>query len=92
MPEPQRFTDADYLAIFKDAASEILRDITGETPQWAITSRQSPIRVATAPINISIGLSGGVVGHLNFALERPAAKAMATAVKKAASDLSRWPA
>lgn len=71
-------SNLDYVRAFVQAAERVLQEVLGETPTKGTPIFQTESRVSLQEVNVTIGITGGVQGQVNFGMDMSAALAIAS--------------
>lgn len=70
-------TGLDFVRAFGQAAEQVLQEVLGETPSRGVPSFQMGATIPLQEVNVQIGITGDLTGHVNFGMNLYTARAIA---------------
>lgn len=70
-------TGLDFVRAFGQAAEQVLQEVLSETPTRGAPSFQMGPTIPLQEVNVQVGITGELTGHVNFGMNLYTAKAIA---------------
>lgn len=73
-------TGLDYVRAFGQAADQVMQEVLGETPGRGAPTFQMGPSIPLQAVNVQIGVTGALIGHVNFGMDLQTALGIAGAM------------
>lgn len=73
-------TGLDYIRAFGQAADQVMQEVLGETPSRGTPTFQMGPTMPLQAVNVQVGITGALTGHVNFGMDERTALAIAGAM------------